>query len=626
MPRDTAQYNTTTDPPEDEPTTRAQTALEHKEQFANQFMGDPDEWVDKDSILAQGTDYARGVLNELQNRTASDFAYSCLEGDATQADIAKFLTDPRRVGLEYANVITTYFEVDNLTPEETTEWLHALDISCQSAGIRFGTADVSANASHAARETLYDAATTLMLHKHDLYPFPQLEHQDPAAGTVFDSIVDSRYNNAYNRFQAHAEITKLHDTVTTIGTELKHLQETGEYPDWFDQQELSVSPELAAQGYNLLHNQPIDLLDDPRYIESYLSKRLEHYRQIAADTSAYMPTAASAGRLLLKPYLDQKLSADFAHHDAPDSSYEDDGPINYEEPTGKRFLLDAIDDPATHASTSYCRAIRDALMNRGIADDIYMGRSDLLAMSLPRNAQALERIAETLHHAVERPPPRDESTQFTPIIEWDKGSPEAWRKIHQMTDGFESTHALADLITQYKSDIHHSFTFDDLYEPDNPFRMYSFIHLPQENQYLDQDLPQRRLLREAVDDINRAHHTLEQIQNLIDKAPENAASNLRVAERNLDDMKQRGYPETTLEALRDYINHEIATSAEPIETALHFESQAKSTFPDIKDAALEYLYRHQTRIAYFDDVIRHLAHADFNLQVIMDSRNLPTTV
>ena len=383
-------------------------------------------------------------------------------------------------------------------------------------------------------------------------------------------------------------------------------------------------------------------MDQPENIERILTERINSYLELAQV--AYLSThPAEIAKGFIRPYLDGKLATDFPHHDPGNFYYVDDGPINFEEHHTRRMLLGPVDDPRAHAATSYCRAVRQALMNQGLANDVYMSRPDLLAMSLPRNAAALARLAEFLNDACQR---TNEETNglretrrdaaYEPAIRWNQDTPAAWQGMGELTEGMTDNARLADAIDKMGDYVTQTFKFDDYFQSENPLQNYNFIQQPGIDPKTDVDHPARALLREAIFDLWEAKRVVDKIDELNGQAEANIANNIRLAEKHIRDLEREGASKQFLDAMKDHLEREIRGAVEDILVQEHYFEVADMVRNDISGNALsscdafEQTYDHPQRTALYDQALRRLAHADFNLQLVHQSGALrrmpaPTT-
>ena len=482
--------------------TRAQKALQQRREFLRELVGDPDSVVPQTSESAQ--QYAARIREKQHNQDFMKFANRCCLGEAIpQQDIITFLADPRRIGVEKMVAIQAYSGKTDLTEAEQTEFHQALDASLITIEIRADKAEAADQQREAVQKTAFEAAVNLTLTANGGNTVPALEHPDPAVQSSLNQLMELRINHAKQQTWEHG-MSHLTDSIKQTAAEVNTANTTGVLPHWFNPEKHAIDPQLARQGHNFVHPYPVDPFDQPENIARTLKDQIEHYLELAE--AVHLPTHPSEiAKNLIRPYLDATLAADFPHHDPGDFYYVDDGPINFQEYDNHRILLNNVDDPATHASTTYCRAIRQALMNQGLADDVYMDRPNLLAMSLPRNAQALQRLAAFLNKECERlQAAADNNSQernlerdhaYQPAIRWDQGNTAAWQRMGELTAGMTDNTGLKDAIDHMGQHLTNTFKTGDYYQSENSLRPYTFIHQLEIDLSTDVDHPARTLLR-----------------------------------------------------------------------------------------------------------------------------------
>ena len=240
-------------------------------------------------------------------------------------------------------------------------------------------------------------------------PIEPILHPDPNIQDIWNKVWDNRILE-YTRYPGKWE--NLEAVLSIRQEEVQDYRNSGELPEWihperFTDERLTLTPENNALGYNNVHNQPIDLMDRSENIEHYLRERMDTHLNHYTRTNGGLHPAEFA-KELIKPYVDKDLAAELHRFDPENWYYTDDGPINYFENT-PRIVEGDTAVPSNHLKASYARLLRDSIMERGLAHDAEMDRADLLAMSLPRNAAALQRAAEFSHRLIEEMDPLEPS-------------------------------------------------------------------------------------------------------------------------------------------------------------------------------------------------------------------------
>ena len=336
------------------------------------------------------------------------------------------------------------------------------------------------------------------------HPPRELGHPE----THINGVWERRWRDDLEKWKRRLE--GIHFVLKQQDQEATTYQKTGELPGWLDpevftKETLTVDPELEKLGYSPMHNTPIDPLAPTHEIERYLKRQMDVH--VAGNGKTNLGEhPADFGRALLGPALDPDLSAGRERFDAPNWSYVDDGPINYEEHLRVEFVVAGDPkDPVNHFQASYGRMVRDALMEKGVADDAYMDRPDLLAMSYPRNVLALERMAEFAHAQLEKISDgewrRPELQDYDPVVRWDMEPEENLEALRAWTGDMEK---LKERVNEAARTVHSEFDPGDLTNHDSVMLNYSFIARPEDPGSRDVDHPSAVLLREAATDFSRA--------------------------------------------------------------------------------------------------------------------------
>lgn len=464
--------------------------------------------------------------------------------------------------------------------------------------------------SHAMRNVM-----ETVLEQCPWHPPAELGHPNPAV------------NQAWENQQSQAEKFMNDPATVPIMLKIRHdeaarYQATGELPNGIDPADFkpeatTVSPELEALGYSTMHNQPVDIFDQPENIENYLK------RQMNAHVSHHSHASLGAhpaefGKALLKPELEPLLAANWEiKFDPGNRYYTDDGLINYIEHEHVRSLTQDSANPLHHLQATYGRMVRDALMNKGIAEDAYMNRPEALAMSYPRNVLALRRMAAVSHNMLDQHQQETwkepEMPGYSPVVNWNSTPEEMVETLNP--DTLKEAHRACGKMIE-SLDGH--FDVQDNVDHDSPMKIYSFIPQPDDPGDRDVDHPAAILLREAVQDIFHAQGLLSQARE------EEILSGLEWA------MAQ-GNPQQYLEQLRrDQEHWSVIHSAERIinEDDRQEERAILGNLPDFSSPAEEEYDEDRQDLRSTDQKLHQalataaerLAHADFCLKLAKHAR------
>ena len=545
------------------------------------------------------------------------FARACHLGEAGPEDFKSVVTDSRRMERATLEAVQRGLAGRATSPAEFKDFTITLDGAIRAVELRIGRADSPESHAAAAEHFMAEQAADLVEALHPDLPLPGPDHPSPEAQAGYDdTLLELRRQM---RQRGHAALAQF---ITMTAEAVRDGRGTNIYPGWFDPELHSVNPELAELGYNALHNRPIPANQDIAETEAYLRDRIDahavtqgrHYGETRIEP-------ASMAKRFLAPYLDPVLIAQFHLHDAEDRDYHDDGPINFREWPGQRVLHGGIDDPAEHASATYCRQVRDAIMNRGIAEDLEINRADLLAMSLVRNAGALQRLAHFLHGLTTQTGTRTEPEGYAPVIRWEMGTTAAWQTLGEITAGLSDNEALLERIDAAGRYLQNAYRPDDLINPESAGHRYAFLNLPTMSPGTDVDLPERVLIREALSDLAEARRRIEAIDRILEEADANRQRRLTIGLDKIRRWRKEGHSESFLEDMEEYIRNDYATipthpryatdyQAEAIRISGELRGRGIASFDTFKACHAEEM------IVNYDQAVRRLAHADFNICMV----------
>ena len=574
--------------------------------------------------------YGAGVAEQLRNKArthkrqnVTDFVNRVLKGLAQPKESADFLFDAERtgrIGLEMRRRLQDLTSQETLSRPQTSELVQLLLQALNVAECSLNDQDIQYQNSKTTVNLLKRHAFQLILEKSP--DFPLMGCKIPETDLTW-SFATAVHDVVY----AHSEPDRWHDLLDLLSSSADQIIEqpdsptqTQTLPHWFDLQTMVVKTPSIQLNYNWLHNSPIELTASFQKNVPYLEQVLLNARRLKLS----VPTTA---RLLLQPYIDQQAAHRLSEHEPEDFYYTDDGPINYQEPLNRRFLQGEIANAANHHSASYCRNIRETIMNRGIAADIETNRPDLLAMSLPRNALALQRLLKfqqelQVSRSKTDPADRQQPARETPI-DWNLGTNQGWQTLLRLTDNLTQNSQLAEAIKNLLDRSIASHRVSDLVDPDEPSRNYSFVPRLEPDPSTDSDHPTRLLLREALKDLYQALEDLDQIDQERVKEPANHSKRQRIASSNMARFKKENRSAEFIEAVQDYLDNDYVHQPGDPDLQTSYEELRDQAALDLLTAGIEYSQVQQltanNRIAaLYDNVLRSLAHADFNLQAIAD--------
>ena len=465
------------------------------------------------------------------------------------------------------------------------------------------------------------------------YPLPEL---DAALESYSEEKRDALAEVADFRIQAMIEGRDWYGLARILkdtAEDIKHYAASGGPPGWFNPEKMSVSPENRELGYNWVHHRPMDLRDRPENNEKYLRERFELVLERGHGGTGTGMEQVRFAKMILAPYLDPEFARNFEKHDAAAWSYFDDGPINYTEPEIPRFLEGDTADPRAHGTASYNRLVRDCLMYRGIVDDVYMGRPKTLAMSLPRNASTLKRLADFERGLAEsRASPNqaiDRPEGYAPKIRWEDGTSGNWKEIVSISNGLTDTALLKEHLNELRDYVRLNFRPGELEDSDDVMYNYGYGPRPGVNPAADADHPMRVLLRESVADLYRAAHCLEEIEEEAKNAGTYRQQRERTAEVNLarirDEHRSSAYVEAMERFFEDYVQDENDPRTEDIYLPAWHQvlSDLGEAMGPKQANELARFGTNYRKLALYDRTLRLLAHADFNLTAVKESQSPP---
>ena len=471
----------------------------------------------------------------------------------------------------------------------------------------------------AATGRLQEASEKWLLSNHPDLPLPALLGLDDAGRLGFSTAVRARLGGHIG-----LRVVEVCELISEMAAEIREVSSLGGSLSWFDPEVHSVEPDLAARGYNVLHNRELDLFGPLEDIKRYLDERFVSWNQIVGGKGSGLVARA---KLLLKPYLDQELAAEFANYDASDSSYCDDGPTNFREWASDRMLLGEVSDPWRHAVASYCREVRGALMNRGLVGDLEINRLDALAMSLTRNGVGLERLAGYLHAAFKAGGGSpEEIAGYEPVVCWSDGTVAAWQKLGEVTDGLNDNDDVVVAIEGMIDFMHNAFPFDDTVSSETPGHNYAFMSLPVAGPRVDVDHPERVLLREALADLRRARVLLRDVDGIRERADEYRSGRLKSGLAKVLEMRESGRCSSEdLANYEVYVREEFAMVGTNHRDADLYQQVCDQVLQDWSGGGITSFDKWDVLpageiVALYDGALRRLAHADYNIRCVLATR------
>ena len=571
------------------------------------------------TFAAALADRFRTIAQDQKRRNVLDFVRSAAADQLQPKDTAAFLCDlPRtgRVSSELRRSLQHLLQQETLPRRLMPDLVQQLQTAVATAAHSIRNQDPPEHQATAALKLAQRHTRKIILQKSPDHPAPPVPTADPDLATSFQDALEARLTAQADPDQWHELIALLSAT----GRALADYPATQRLPPWFRTDTMVVTQENRQLGHNWLHPNPIDLTAPPQANSHYLQEVLNNAR--ASGLS--VPDTA---RLLLKPYLNAQAAARLPEHEPEDFYYTDDGPINYHEPTDRRFLQGDIADPDNHQSTTYCRNIREAMMNRGLAADIETNRPDLLALSLPRNALALQRLDRFQQNLYDQLADRQDAAATAPAlpVHWRQGNARAWQAVRQATDNLSREGPLADSIKSAIDATITRHTASDLIDPDEPSRNYNFIPRLEPEPTTDVDHPSRLLLREALKDLYHALEALDQIQQERQRAPEHRLLRQQIAQANLARFNQEGRSASFIEAAQHYLENDYVHQPGEPDTQSIYQNLRNRTKGELTESGLppaqaEQVTANHRITALYDRVMRSLAHADFNLSAVAVSQ------
>ena len=425
-----------------------------------------------------------------------------------------------------------------------------------------------------------------------------LGHPNPTVNEVWTNSANAQFHLRSRELELTAAQLELMQEQKT------NYQQTGQLPAQlsdtaFPDAALTVTNDLATLGYSKMHNNPINLTDSAQDIESYLKRQMDaHVTHHTKLNLAQDP--ADFGRALLQPALDDELGANWTKFDPGNYYYTDDGPLNYYENNHINFLIDTDPtDPTEHFKISYGRTVRDSLMGRGVADNAYMNRPDLLAESYPRAVHTLQGLStfanNTTAQIADGTWHRPDIPNYDPPLHWDA---DPNRNLQQLLD---LTGDLTD-VTPLQEQIHAA---------------HAAVQAQPNPNHEDRDHPQTILLHEATGDLQQAAAFLDWCNQtaILDEMREAALTGTLAEKRT--ELEREHHIDLDL---LSHINHTLARDRDVIfanQKRKGADNQTAATIADIQSESMNMNHNNdwpEPRTMLYRALDR-LTHADFAITV-----------
>ena len=451
---------------------------------------------------------ARRLTQELRgDGPTAQFARRAMAGNLDRPTIdlavhggnAAFVHQQGDMTLEHQ--LTRYAE--RLTNEARDFWERGLNLTQWHQGAANPDA-----VRTAAQRAVQDNAVDHVIEASPGHPPQHLGHPNEVVNRVFDN----HHQSAMRQF-GHRHWEMIPRILEYRSDEATTYRDTGQLPPWLDPdvfppEAFALSPALRRAGHTAMHNEPIDVFDRPENIQHYLKRQMDAHVS-GPDKYNLSQHPAEFARALLAPELDPALSASWNRFDAEDSAYVDDGPVNYCEADRIMNVVEGdTSHPQSHFETTYARMIRDALMYKGLADDAYMNRPDLLALSYPRNVLAMRQMSEFAHAAIRQHQAggweRPEMPGYNPPVKWTNTPQENLDAALGAMEYLAGVRDLKNMIEATYESIQPHFDPQDAADHDSPMKISSFYQGPEDPGDRRIDIPSAILLREAVGDMRTA--------------------------------------------------------------------------------------------------------------------------
>lgn len=597
--------------------------------------------------MARSSDYSSSYRNKHRADAVEEQTHEYTDVEKFAAELTKDNPDPKvlddyvhgpdaadRLSQESWQKVQDYINrEEKLTTNEMYDFVHEMHRQASTAYFQLRDWEKDKGLDEETYNLIHTPMWNHMVEKSQHHPISPIEHQDPYIEEAWNKVWDKRINNIiehpgrWDEMESHLSVRQ---------EEINNFQTNGNLPDWlkpewYTEERMTLTPENKALGYNPVHNQPIDILDKPENNEPYLRERMDthllHYTRTNGGVQA-----AEFAKALIEPYLDPDLSKNFSYFDPDNWYYTDDGPINYQENVESAVLGDTT-DPSCHAETTYCRLVRECLMEKGLAHDAEIDRADLLAMSLPRSVMALERAAEFGKSLTDRTTdgtndrtmdPQSERYPLEghePIVTWNAGDAKNLEAVLEATNDFTSTAPFRYSVVDTIKNIQETFNPSDAVNPDSWTQNYSFMPKLPDVADTDVDHPGRFMLREALTDLSQAVALADQAD--LPQAKEEALEASRNGElqEKLAQFAEDYRSGEFIDQVRYFAeNHPDNVEKKYLERGMDARQAKFMASMDHMTRNMlreEEAYRQPDRTDLAQRAMNRVTHADFNIQAIL---------
>ncbi len=377
------------------------------------------------------------------------FGQRALRQEITDQDCEEYLTDPGQVGRINAPTgqrLRRYLKPgSDPTPEQLLEMEQLLILTLHASEISLRDCNEE-EAYQAARRALGRYADHAMFRRYPAANLPKRQteiERETLLDLIFDRVEQAPGPSRIDSSLAVPADSQARTIIQTAQDVSRYkIREWGEQnrPDWLtvDMAPIHEPGDAASESWrrspggfegNWVHPEPIN----PR--EASLAK------QEACITECWERARTGLGRepdpawfalKLLTPYLDQDFLVAYGRYCPADwADYHGDGPFNFDEgwycegwyfdplalPKVYREVKDELEQrrrqngdskptnllhtpgSRVHQQATYCRAVRNALMHQGLAEDAANHNWEALALGLLRASSSLHRLATALRSA-----------------------------------------------------------------------------------------------------------------------------------------------------------------------------------------------------------------------------------
>ena len=602
---------------------------------------EPDEEKDFGRQMLDTLDRTEHYQHELQEKDLSfrdriALAYRELEPLMDSPRLLKFVLDAREDRLDQAKIDDFVHETGALHRVGQDSWQKVKDnlqessklsgdgfqefaheISRQVRWAQYELIDIRLNRGtdlmeeklESVNKQIEQNALQHLREKSRHHPPEQIHHPDPYVRAAWNKIEDEQLEQLAAQQegwhlidQALEKREQAQETFRRDGTLPEWL-----HPEWFTKDRVEVTPEHRDLGYNHVHNRPVELDGPPEMLEAYLTERMETALQ-GNDRLNGGENPAQFSRYLLMPYLDPELAeAHTDHNPGERREYETQHPPQ--------------DTPLSHARTTYARLVQNCLHDQGMIEAARQDQPALLAETLRDNIATIQRMTQYLRE-------KQEQTQ-EPNSEWpnwDVRTGDRWKTVLEMSANLTDTkEVITDVLKLQESTAHASIRAEAL-DPEHPAKyliIEAALDLKSAKDALDQiDIEQgRHLVDQAIrtghldqltEQFRAEHRGDDFIQEMITQADHHPISMIR-------EYRAQGYDEQMSLDLAE-IETEVRTyqtRPTPTQNALDARNAALAGMEPIDAVRIEELAeQNPQRVVLFDQAVRLMAHAGFNLAAV----------